>query len=107
MKATLSLSAALRSAVAGLASELPPHLSIAAGVDPEGASPYFVELRAASAGVNRARQRIVFTNEQQVFEALQGFKKLLPGTEKGTARRGFPDLDKELAVLGTTASIAS
>lgn len=112
MKPTLTLSPALRSAVALFVSRLPGHFSLAAGVDPEaGANPYFVELRVSASGLTRGRERIAFESEAQVLEALValehklGLPPVLP--KKEATARGFSDLERELAILGTTASIAA
>lgn len=100
----------MRSAVALFVSRLPSHLSVAAGVDPEGSLPYFMDIRVSAAGVTRGRERISFASEDQMLEALLTLEKKLglPALpKKDPAKRGFADLERELAILGATASIAS
>lgn len=111
MKTTLTLSSALRITIGQFAARLPSHLSMGAGVEPDQAKPYFVELRITSGGFTRNRHRMRFDSEQDVQAALLDMEAELglppvPSSDL-PERKGFSDLALELAALGTTASIAS
>jgi hypothetical protein len=113
MKPTLTLTSVLRTAVAATVARLPSNVSLAVGVDVEDNpdNPYFMEIRLSSSGLTQMRERIVFESEAQVMQALAGLHNQLALAPAKAAlaapRKGFVDLDRELAVLGTTAGLAS
>lgn len=107
MKTLLSLSPALRTSVAAIVSLLPKHFSLAVGVDQEGPSPYFMDLRVSSSGLTQARERITFETEEQVREALLALYRQLGLTPPAKAEptKGFTDIAAQLPGLRTTSSI--
>jgi hypothetical protein len=108
MKILLVLSPSLKASVAGLVSILPRHISMAVGVEQDSAMPYFMDIRVSTAGLTRAREKVVFETEEQVIVAIEVLYRrlgLTPNNVASLARPGFTDLSREIARMGATTSI--